>query len=169
MGTLPTYLLTHTDEQRLVIFRTDGADITDKEAEWFRQSITAALRTEALMKTAGTNLNAVLNEPDVSEGTSPRTGATVGVHPLVNQIKRIIKRNRWSLAKVSRLLGKGDAAVSTWFRGQAQPTLKDVYGLFGMAGYKLMPIPLEIVNRVETYIAHAEAERLKADESNALG
>jgi lambda repressor-like predicted transcriptional regulator len=169
MGTLPTYLLTHTDEQRLVIFRTDGADITDEEADWFRNSITAALRTEALMKTAGTNMNAVLAEPDVTEGTSPRTGAVVGVHPLVNRIKRIIKSNGWSLAKVSRLLGKGDAAVSTWFRGQAQPTLKDVYGLFGMAGYKLMPVPLELVEDVEASVAMAEEKRLEDNEENALG
>lgn len=168
MTTLPKYLLKLND-RRAVIFRTDGEDITTAEADWFRSHITAALRTEALMESAQQNMNAALDEPDTTEGTSPRTGSTIPVHPLVNHIKSIIKRNGWSLAKVSRLLGKGDAAVSTWLRGQAQPSMKDVYGLFGLAGYKLVPVPLEMVADVVASVGMAEAERDKKNAINSLG
>lgn len=169
MSTLPTYLLTHTDEQRVVIFRTDGAEITDTEAQWFRDTLTAALRTKHLAEVANFNINAALAEPDVAEGTSPRTGSIIPVHPLINQVKATIKKRGWSLAAISRLLGKGDAAVSTWFRGQAQPAMKDVYALFGLAGYKLMPIPLQIVKDVEASVAMAEEVLMELTNEDAVG
>lgn len=169
MTTLPKYLLTHTDDQRIVIFRTDGADITDAEADWFRVIVTTALRTKHLMENAKTNLDAALHEPNVAAGLSPRTGSQIMIHPLVNALKGMIKQRGWSLAKVSQMLGKGDSAMSTWFRGQAKPSMQDVYASFGLAGYRLMPIPIQVSAEILELIVKGEEENAQEDIKNSLG
>lgn len=167
--TLPKYLLTHTDEQRIVIFRTDGANITDHEADWFRATVTQAMRTKHLMENAKASLDAALAEPDVTEGVSPKTGSRVVVHPLVNTLKAIIKDRGWSLARISQMLGKGDAAMSTWFRGMARPSMQDVYASFGLAGYRLMPVPIQISSEVMELVKKAEHDNAQEDIKNSLG
>ncbi len=169
MTTLPRYLLTHTDEQRIVIFRTDGADITDAEADWFRTTMTQAIRTKHLMENANANLDAALAEPDVAEGTSPRTGARVIVHPLVNTLKNMIKQRGWALSRISQMLGKGDQAMSTWFRGMARPSMQDVYASFGLLGYRLMPVPIQISKEVLDLVKQAEHDNAQEDIKNSLG
>lgn len=169
MTSLPTYLTT-LREGRLVVYRTDGVDMTETEREWFRSNMTVQLRTDKLMQNAGKQLEAALAEPDIEEGAHAKTGKVVRVHPLLNQAKRIITRRGWRLAAVSEMLGRRSAAVSTWFRGQATPSMQDLYALFGLAGYKLVPVPLgECLTEVESMVRIAEEMLQDEVEHDSVG
>lgn len=158
MTTTPRYL-TGLREGRLIVYRSDGKDITEEEREWFRLNMSAQLRTDALMEGSGNSIDAVMAEPDRDEGVRPRTDKSVPIHPLINRAKGIILKRGWRLAAVSTLLGRRPAAVSTWFRGQATPSMQDTFALFGLAGYKLVPVPIgECLAEVEAMVRVSEEE-----------
>jgi transcriptional regulator with XRE-family HTH domain len=133
------------------VFRSDGEDMTVGEVAWFKKVVSDRLRTEALAAGAGTNLDRIMDE-DAVEGVRPSTGAAIRIHPLVKRMRSIIQERGWKYSDIAGLLGKSSTAVGSWFRGQAVPTMSDVYSMYGMAGLKLTPVPLDIADQVEALV-----------------
>ena len=168
MTNAPKYMTRLIDGQ-VRIFRSDGQTMSEDDAKWVRKVLTAQVRAEALAISAGKRIDAALDEPDVDEGLSSRTGSRIIVHPLIHKMKQIIKANGWPLAVVSRLLGKSDAAVSTWLRGQATPSMTDLFALYGLAGYKLIPVPLAAVQEAQALVLKCETEQAQVDQADSVG
>ena len=154
---------------RIRIFRSDGQDISQDEVVWVQATLTAQLRSDHLALNAKQNNDAVLSEPNVYEGTSPRTGMKVFVHPLIHHIKHMLRVRHLRHGDVSRILGKSSRTVSTWLRGEAMPSAVDLYALFGMLRYRLTPVPLDVLEQVTEIIGEHEKRELAKLEAESVG
>lgn len=123
---------------RLVIVKSDGTSISRDEKLWFDQTITAQLRTDLAMAAKGYIQHAVLYED------TPQ-----GLHPMIEVLKGCAERSDMRLTVMSKLIGKRKTAASEIFRGHVSPFFKDVYALFGMLGYRLMPVPWKHADEVQ--------------------
>ncbi len=160
-GSIRRYIARVDEGGRLVIIKSDGTPITMEELAWFNQTVSRQLRVDLATGSKGTTEDEILYGPDIVAGTN-RAGETVVVHPLLHSLKSKILLRGWRFASLSQLLGRRPSAVSQWLRGENEPRFKDVVALFGLLGYKFIPIPLEIASQIGEQVDAAE-ERLAND------
>jgi len=160
MTVLRTYISRIDSVGRLVIFRSDGAPVSEEERDWFNKTITVQLRTDHMIKSHGYEQDGALLESDVVIGKSRKTGEEIRVHPLILQLKTLLKARGWRLSDTSKAIGMRDTALSEWMRGTMRPTLANIAAAFGATGYRLVPVPIQEEATVRIYIDAAEKEIL---------
>lgn len=133
--------ITAIHEGRLLVTRGDGLPMTPDEKKWIDATLTRQMRVDKMVASSG-----YLEDNAVLESLQPK--AKVAIHPIIEQMRGIIRRRGYSMAALSRLMGGRDNRLSEWLRGQMKPYLKDVYYVYGLMGYRLMPVPIDSLDDV---------------------
>lgn len=159
MTTVRKYLSAVIDG-RVVLTKADGTCMSPEEQAWINETLTRQLRTDAMVAARGYTYGA-LSEPDIEVGITLKTGKPILVHPLIHQLKELIKKRDWTLASVSKRMGKHDKTLSEWLRGLVRPTLQDAAKAYAAIGYHLVPVPVNVESLVQKIVQQGEAELMK--------
>ena len=156
-----TYISTRDLGGRLVIVRSDGQVITPDEKAWFDKAVTDKIRSEKLIAAKSAAVPMSMDEDEADNL----------VHPMLITLRSKVNDRGFDrrMGELSALIGRRKTALSEWLRGLAKPYFVDVYALFGLLGYRLVAVPMEILDTVLDQVQTAETETRAKDRIDSMG